>query len=321
MRVLVTGRGSIAKRHARHLRELVPDLELAVVSSTGQVDVVFQPCQVLANFAEGLAWQPQAVVISSISSRHADELLACLHFGLACLVEKPLVVSRKQLAEVRAAAGGISESVTLVGCNLRYLPVLQMLRSLVTQPSASAVLRAHLEVGQELAQWRPSRDLQSTYSAKGSHGGGVVFDLVHEIDMALWLLGPLQVHAAVGGQWGPQRMEADDVHVALLKTSSGTPVTISLDYVSKKIVRHYNVVTATGTYLCDLVAKSLTFSDAQGTRLITGQASDFDIANSYSLQMQDWLLAIQSQSHKLLSPLSSAMCTADVMLAMKEAAA
>ena len=40
MRVLVTGRGSIAKRHVRVLRELLPNADVAVLSATGDVDPV-----------------------------------------------------------------------------------------------------------------------------------------------------------------------------------------------------------------------------------------------------------------------------------------
>ena len=41
MRVLVTGRGSIAQRHVRHLRELIPGVEIAIISGAGEIDPVF----------------------------------------------------------------------------------------------------------------------------------------------------------------------------------------------------------------------------------------------------------------------------------------
>jgi predicted dehydrogenase len=320
VRVLLTGRGSIAQRHARHLRALIPGLELAVVSGSGEVDAVFGPCQVVTNFAQGMAWLPQAVVIANISSRHADELLACLDTGLPCLVEKPLVISRDGLERVQQMLGHKTSTKTVVGCNLRYLPALQILRAALRGGDAVKVVRAQLEVGQDLAQWRPTRDLQSSYSAHAGQGGGVVFDLVHEIDMANWLLGPLQVHAAVGGHFGPLPISSDDVHVALLKTSAGAPVTVSLDYISRKAVRRYSMVTAAGTWDFDLMAKRLTFSDKKGVQVLTDKAEDFDVANSYSLQMQDWLKAISQTGHAVLSTLEDALQSTRLMLDMKQAA-
>ena len=325
MRVLITGRGSIAKRHVEHLHALTSDLELAVVSNTGELDTSFQPCHIAANFAEGMAWLPDAVVVASISSRHADDVIACLMAGLPCLIEKPLVVSHYELLQIRQAYAAQPSHAVLVGCNLRYLPALQVLRAALHSANAGTVVRAHLEVGQDLAQWRPVRDLKSSYSAHAELGGGVVFDLVHEIDMARWLFGPLQVRAAVGGQLGLLSISADDVHVALLKSNTGAPIVVSLDYISKKVVRRYLIVTTTGTYEFDLISKRLSFCDGcgggDGTHQLTDQPEDFDVSQTYLLQIQDWLLATKRIGHVVATPIADAFETAELMLAMKDAAA
>lgn len=321
MRVLVTGRGSIAQRHARHLRELIPDLDLAVVSSTGDVDASFLPCNVFHHVEAAWAWQPQAVVIASISSKHADELQVCLAAGLPCLVEKPLVTSSEQLLRLKKLAKDKSTpTAVVVGCNLRYLPALQTLKAKLANSVAFKVLRAHLEVGQALAQWRPLRELSKTYSANTSSGGGVVFDLVHEIDMAQWLLGSLQAHAAIGGHFSDLPIESDDLHVALLKTASGTPVVISLDYVSLQPVRQYTIVTDIGTFSADIMRKKIIFCNEKSSQVLTETADGFDVQKTYALQMADWLKAIADPAHEVTSPLADGLKTAELMLDMKKAA-
>lgn len=320
-RFLVTGRGSIALRHVRHLREFLPALELAVVARGGTVDPAFGDCTRIASFEEGLQWQPDAVIIASVSSRHADELEACLLQGLPCLAEKPLVIERKQLERVRAASAvGVAVPAVVVGCNLRYLPALRRLAAELKETNLGVVARAHFEVGQDLAQWRPSRDLSSSYSAKVAQGGGVVFDLVHEIDMARWLLGPLGVRAALGARTGPLPIETDDVHVALLERSNGAPVIVSLDYVSQQAVRRYDVVCAGGTLTCDIRAARLTRTGRDGCHMLTDLPSDFDVPQTYRAQMQDWLAALCDPAHAVASPLGDALETASLMLAMNEAA-
>ncbi|MFN3437928.1 MAG: Gfo/Idh/MocA family oxidoreductase, partial [Acidovorax sp.] len=166
LRVLVTGRGSIAQRHVRHLRQQRPDAVFGVVSGTGQIDASLNPCDILPDFARGLKWKPDAVVIASVSSRHAHELQACLDLELPCLAEKPLVTERAALAHLHAARDAArSNSAVLVGCNLRYLPVLARVRSLLKGGALGTIVRAHLEVGQDLTQWRPARETAATYSA------------------------------------------------------------------------------------------------------------------------------------------------------------
>ncbi len=322
MRVLVTGRGSIAKRHARHLREQIPRLDLAVVSSTGVVDASFLPCTIFRRMDAALEWQPEAVVIASISSKHADELEACLALGLPCLVEKPLVTNSAQLLRLKKVAQRKSTpTAVVVGCNFRYLPALQKLKCALNGAIPCKVLRAHLEVGQALAQWRPSRDLKTTYSADAASGGGVVFDLVHEIDMANWLLGPLRVHAAVGGHFSDLPIESDDIHVALLKTVSGAPVVVSLDYVSLQPVRKYAVVTDLGTFSVDILGNSIVLHTYESNQYVTNIAEDFDIQKTYALQMADWLAAIADPAHEVMSPLAEGLNTAELMLGTKQAAA
>lgn len=319
LRILVTGRGSIARRHVRHLRVLRPEAAVAVVAHAGEVDVALQPCEIVADLAQGLAWKPDAVVIASVSGRHAGELNACLLHGIPCLAEKPLAILGDELALLRQAAAG-SQLPVQVGCNLRHLPALARLKALLGGGTLGKLVRAQLEVGQDLRQWRPGRDLAGCYSADAAQGGGVVFDLVHEIDMARWLLGPLQVKAAVGGHLSALPIQCDDVHTALLVERGGAPVTVALDYVSQQAVRRYAFVAERGTVLCDLVARQLSVATRDGVRIETRAAADFDIAQTYAAQMADWLASMNDAGRALVCPLDDAFETAELMLAMKAAA-
>lgn len=319
MRVLVTGRGSIAQRHVAHLRASRPDVRIGVVARGGPAAAAFGPCDSVGDFGAGLEWAPDAVIVASVSSRHAGELEACLTRGLPCLAEKPLVTDRPQLARLRAA--GAAGRAVLVGCNLRYLPALRLLGERLRRGDLGKLVRAQLEVGQHLAQWRPTRELASSYSADAAQGGGVVFDLVHEIDMARWLLGPLSVHAALGGRLGALPGDADDVHVALLRGAGGAPVTVSLDYLSRRPVRRYSIVCEGGTLDFDLPARRLTLAREDGVDTLSEAAADFAVAGTYELQMRDWLAAIADPAHRPASPLADAFDSAELMLAMKEAVA
>jgi predicted dehydrogenase len=321
-RLLLTGRGSIAQRHLRHWREFEPAGEVAVVAPGGAVDPSMQPCTVVTDLSEGLAWGPDAVIIASVSSRHAGELEACLRAGLPVLAEKPVVISREELERLRLAAeAAANASAVLVGCNLRYLPVLRSFAARLREPDAGRLVRASLEVGQYLPQWRPARSVSATYSADAAQGGGVVFDLVHEIDMARVLLGELRVRSAAGGHLSSLPIAADDVHVALLLHASGAPVTVSLDYVSRRAVRRYEAVTEGGTLSCDILARRMRWAGPQGDEDLEVPADAFDVAATYRLQMQDWLAAMDHPGHTVASPLQDALASAELMLAMKEAAA
>lgn len=320
MRFLVTGRGSIAQRHVRHLRQLRPHAMIAVLSN-GTPDSALHPCERFSHWEQALAWKPDAVIVASVSARHGAELAQVLGQALPCLAEKPLVVTRAALDEIRRAARSeeIARRVT-VGCNLRYLPILRTVRQRLSMMALGRIVRAHFEVGQDLAQWRPTRGIGETYSADEAQGGGVVFDLVHEIDMAGWLAGPLKLQSAAGARLGRHRLAADDVHVALLRTESGAPVTIALDYVSRKPVRRYCLVGTGASMICDLMAKRCWIESESGVELLSESAADFDLAGTYHSQMDDWLRSIDDPAHRVASPLDDALASTALMLAMQEAA-
>ena len=55
------------------------------------------------------------------------------------------------------------------------------------------MLPTPLHAGQWLPDWRPGQDFSESYSASTVMGGGVIFDLIHEIDSHVdaWKLNPL----------------------------------------------------------------------------------------------------------------------------------
>lgn len=321
MRVLLTGRGSIAQRHVRNLRQLCPGLEVAVLCA-GEPGDALQPCLWLREWKDAAAWSPSAVVIAGVSSDHAGQLVCALREGWPCLLEKPVALTVAQLEAVSAAARECTEAAsrTVVGCNLRYLPSVQRVASLLRSGEIGPVVRAQFEVGQELRQWRPYRELAGTYSARAEMGGGVVYDLVHEIDMARWLLGPMQVRAAVRGRLGGAGLASDDVHVGLLALANGAPVTIALDYVAQRLVRRFTVVAQHGTLQWDLVAGRAWIERATGVREVCMDPQEFDMQHSYVAEMADWLRGLEDRAHRAVSSLEEGLETARLMLQLAEAA-
>lgn len=307
MRVFVTGAGSIAKRHVHNLVLLAAPCRIVVLTSQpenrfGNWSIDPSILDVVNSFDEGLAQAPDAVIIASASSMHGRELNAVLERGLPVLVEKPLLTAWQDWDNI-ASRLDHAHAASVLGCNLRYLPALHQLRESLACGIAGRIVRAHLEVGQWLPDWRPTRDFTQSYSANPAAGGGVVFDLVHEIDMALWLMGDLQLVAARGGHLSNLPIAACDTAVALLESQDGTPVTVSLDYVSRAPARRYVFVGDLGTLVFDLQAKNLALHNADGIRALCTDPADFDMSATYQAEMAEWLRAIQGVSPISVSPL------------------
>jgi predicted dehydrogenase len=315
LRVLITGAGSIAKRHANNLLLVRPDAAVMVLTRQPSVRLADWPAGVTAvgTFEDGLKAGANAVMVCGASAKHAREVLDCIRLGLPMFVEKPLLTREDDLAKVSAAIGD-AHPASVIGCNLRFLHSLVMLRAALADGMAGRLVRSHLEVGQWLPDWRPGRPLDSSYSSDVTAGGGVVFDLVHEIDAACWLLGSLSLVNVVGGQLSSLTLNAPDTAVALLRDAAGCPVTLSLDYVSRRPVRRYVFVGDRGTLLWDLQQQQLSLASEHGNMHLSVEPKDFAVADTYRAELVEWLAAMDTSKPPPTCPLASSLAATDLML-------
>jgi predicted dehydrogenase len=294
---LIIGFGSIGKRHARNLRHLQPDIMLTVLRGSTAADPDETALEVtrVAGFDDALRTKPDFAVIASPSNRHAETLLPLLRSGVPCYIEKPVVANADDIGHLRDLLRSPTRMpVTFAGCNLRFLPSLGRLRTLIVAGKIGRPVRAALQVGQWLPDWRPRQDYRRSYSADPTQGGGVILDLIHEIDVARWLFGEFDQVKAVAGKFSALEISTEDsACIVLAKTEGGPLAAIQLDYVSRRRVRRYEVVGDAGTLTWDLAAQTLELTTADAVqRLATGEA-DYDVARTYVCAMEEFLQCVR----------------------------
>ncbi|MES2787831.1 MAG: Gfo/Idh/MocA family oxidoreductase [Pseudomonadota bacterium] len=299
-RVLLTGAGSIGRRHAHNIRELVPGAELFMVATRDETRRWVSQFEAtpVESVAAGLELAPQIAVVCSVSAQHGSDLGALMEADAleALYIEKPVVIDAASLRVIGRRIETGWNLPTVVGCNLRYLGALNRLKAACESAEAGRIARASLQVGQWLPDWRAGRDYRQSYSAHRDQGGGVIFDLVHEIDSAAYLFGEIARGQAAASRRSGLEIDSDDAATIVLSMKSGLPVQVALDYVSRQPVREYRVVGDRGTLRLDMVARQLTLLGADAERPIDTQASDWDMAATYKLAMQDLLNAWRTGS-------------------------
>lgn len=242
-RALVIGYGSIGTRHHRLLANM--GLEVSVVSRRPTGASGFHKDMASA-FADGAY---DYVVIANETSQHAQTLCDLERFGHQgpVLIEKPLADDRRRLT-------GLKGGPYYVGYNLRFLPVLVALKQAL---AGHSILSAEICCGSWLPDWRPGRDYRETSSALLSAGGGVLNDLSHELDYAMWLLGPWHRLTAIGGRVSELQIETDDLQMILMETANCPAVSINLNYLDRQPRRYTIINTNRTTFVADLEAGTL----------------------------------------------------------------
>jgi predicted dehydrogenase len=229
MKALVIGFGSIGKRHARLLNHLSFDVTVVTKQSIDIFSSVTQLCALrdIGTF--------DYVVIANESFLHFETLkkLHDIGYRKKVLIEKPFLV----YAEIDFIR---DFSSCFIGYNLRFHPILQMLREIIGD---NPIQQVSIYAGQYLPSWRQYHR-ENTYSRHRSQQGGVLNDLSHELDYAVWLFGHSKKITALGGRFSENiTYDSDDAFSIIMQTDRTPLVTIQLNYFDKhptrEIILHF----------------------------------------------------------------------------------
>lgn len=182
-------------------------------------------------------------IVATDTANHVPDAARAIELGLDVLVEKPLAANSLEAKYLLEIAVGASRKI-FVGCVLRFSEALNSFRELL--PNVGRLHSVHIECQSYLPDWRPTRRYQDSYSAQPGEGG-VLRDLIHEVDYAGWLFGwPASVQGRVRnlGRLGIAAEEAADL---TWEAPAGCSVFLNLDYLSRPPHRRMRAYGERGT--------------------------------------------------------------------------
>jgi predicted dehydrogenase len=280
-RFLIIGLGSIGRRHTRNLATLYPTAAFTFLRRSETPDALISDLNGRTITAlDDLDYD--LIVLSTPSALHIDFLPQLIQSGAALMIEKPIVTTLGDCDAILAALDTAPDAVRVSGFNFRHIASLIQAQQMIANGRLGRIIRASFKAGQWLPDWRPTQNYREIYSGSIALGGGVELDLVHELDVARWFFGELDLKYAIGGQLSQLEIESNDVATMILAPVKGAPIVeVSLDYVSRQRVRRYEIVGELGTLIWDL-SGTLELREPDGkTTQIDHTDGGFDVAASY----------------------------------------
>lgn len=228
-RVLVIGTGSIGTRHLDVLRAAgVPVAALPSRASRAR-ELAETGVDVCGSIEEAAEAGIDSAIVASDTSRHAADATRALAAGMHVLIEKPLAPTLADSQGIRQAARQAARQV-FVGCTLRFAEALGHFHSWLSR--VGRIYSVRIECQSYLPSWRPDRDYRQSYSARATEGG-VLRDLIHELDYAGWHYGwPKRVQATLMNS-GELGIEAEECADLFWTTADGVAISIRLDYLAR----------------------------------------------------------------------------------------
>lgn len=231
MRFLISGLGSIGRRHLRNLIALGhKDIVLHRSGKSTLPEEELQEFPTEHDLIKALEnRRPDAVIVSNPTAHHLDVAIPAAEVGCSILLEKPVSHSLDRVEEFRAALikGG---GQVLVGFQFRFHPGLRRILSLLDESAIGRVIYARAHWGEYLPGWHPWEDYRVSYSARADLGGGVLLTMCHPFDYLRWILGEVDSVSAVMGTYGDLELEVEDTADVLVHFEAGTLGSVHVDY-------------------------------------------------------------------------------------------
>jgi predicted dehydrogenase len=206
--------------------------------------------QPFAQFEEALAAvEPEIVFICTPPVFHTPQIRLALLAGANVFVEKPLSNGLEEVDDLITLAESRNLTVQ-VAYNLRFNPGLRRVKELLEANAIGQVLWARIETGQYLPEWRPWQDHRQSYTARRELGGGIILDLSHELDYALWLLGEPREIVCMAGTMTDLVVDVEDCASILMRYANGRFADVHMDCIQRGgYTRSCKLVGEQGTIL------------------------------------------------------------------------
>jgi predicted dehydrogenase len=286
LKVCVIGFGSIGKRHCQNLKRIgVHDITLFRETGKGN-DFGFQE---IYNEDELFSSEFDFFILSNPTALHYKFLEKLIPKQSNILVEKPIVATWEEFNQLELLLKNYS-GIGMCAYNLRFHPCIQKAKEILEDRTLGKTYSARFFVGQYLPDWRPNTDYRTSYSSSNVLGGGVVLDLIHEIDLANYLCGFVKknFHSIVG-KLSDLEIETEDLAEIHYQSSKDVFVSIHMDYLVQGYSRYFEIICEKGRLICDLFKNEIQIIKAKNEVTNKFTFGDFDRNDMYLSLMEYYI--------------------------------
>lgn len=293
-RVLVSGAGSIGRRHLRNMRSL--GMSRLAVADPGEPQRrqarEETGCAASADFEEMLREErPDIVFICSPTKHHVSQALRAARAGAHLFIEKPLSHTREGIGDLMREVR--ERNLTcMVGCNMRFHHGPATVKRLLREGRIGSVRRAEICTASFLPHWRPAQDYHESYSADPEQGGAIL-DCIHEIDLALWYLGPATLLRARTEPATPIGLAVEGSADLVLQHASGAVSTVHLSFMEREYQRLCIIEGTEGSVTWDIREKKVGIRDSGGNvTAVFEEPPGYDLNRMYGDELEHFFSCI-----------------------------
>jgi len=318
MRVIIVGLGSIGKRHVRILKSIKNTSIFYFPSNKTKIDNEFikkYNIELIYSLDECIAKNPDFVIISNPTPFHIDFAIFFAENKIPIIIEKPLSYSLKNVNKLKKIVENNSLPF-LVGFQFRHHPLYITANEIIKEGRLGEILAFNGYVGQYLPDWRPNQEYSHTTSAIKELGGGVVFDISHEIDIAVSIMGKVHEVVSVIDKISSLKIDTEDIANIILMHENGCQSNISLNYIDRNFKWISKIIGSEGTLVWDYVNGTLELQNGSGTIINWSNPEGFERDDLFRDQFHHWFAVLKGEQPPVVS-IDEAIELTKVLIAIK----
>ena len=112
-----------------------------------------------------------------------------------------------------------------------------------------------VSIGHDFTKWRKSKVLKNSYYSNYKRGGGVIFELVHEVNLINLLFGKIKKIMTIKSN--SKEYKCEDAAVSIVSTEKNIIGTLYQDMFSNILFRNIKIVTDKTLFVIDLVKNQI----------------------------------------------------------------
>jgi predicted dehydrogenase len=295
MNIIFFGLGSIGKRHFRNLLSISRDFNYyAYRVRNNPLPDDFEKITIIDDLRKIKSLKIDLAIISSPPSVQDDIVNFVVKNSIHFFVEKPVGVDYVKLHDLLKLVQQ-KKIISMVGFNLRFHPIHGEIKEIIKDNCLGNIVSVRSMVGQYLPDWHPDEDYSKGYSANSHLGGGVLLDLIHEIDFVYSLFGEFLDYKSFFGKFSSLDSDSEDIAEIIIKFKSSVIGSIRLDYIQHFPQRSGQIIGENATLFYDLIKCKIEIYDKNGL-ILSKKFDHFDRNEMYLTQME---LLIESINNKV----------------------
>ena len=299
-KIAIIGLGSIGSRYLGILKSRFRDIEIIVVRSgkgSRSLDEKLAN-DVVYSIEDSIKMGVEAAIISSPATEHLEQAIKLTKAGVHILIEKPLSISLNGIQELIQIINK-NKVIALVGYVLRYDPAANAFKNYIDSNTLGNILSVNINCSSFLPDWRPDKDYKQSVSASKDLGGGVLLELSHELDYMSWFFGEIESTYALLYNSNLLGIDVEESADLIIKSYSGYPISIHLDFNSQFSSRKCKVNGSKGSLIWDALEKTVLYRQVGHKQKI--DRFEFERDDLFIKQINHFLDCINNNSTPLVS--------------------